>query len=343
MKTKAAVLYELNSPLRIAEIDIPLLKKGQVLIKMLASGICRSQLNEIKGLKGPDPHLPHLLGHEGAGIVEEIGEDVTKVNVGDYVVLSWIKGNGLNSSQAVFKQGNKSVNAGPIATFTEYGVVSENRLTKISKTIPDQIAALLGCAVLTGIGIIRHNLPVDSGESIIIFGVGGIGSSVILGALLHNLTPIIAVDINQRALDFACYLGATQTIIFNEQTIRKKVKSFVGEGVEYAVEASGSKQAMEKALEVVKPNGTVLIAGNISKNDKICLDPFELIKGKKIIGTWGGNSDPDIDIPFYEHSYSEGKLPLDKLITKRFTLDQINEALELMEQNQSVGRMIITF
>jgi len=336
MKTRAAVLYEINKPLMIEEVEIPKLKRGQVLVKILATGVCRAQYNETIGLKGPDKFLPHLLGHEASAVVEDIGEGVKKVKIGDYVVASWIKGKGIEAGATQYKLGKKIINAGSITTFSEYSVISENRLNKISKQVPNGIASILGCAVTTGIGILRHTLAAKPGKSLAIFGIGGIGSSIIVGAKLIGLNPIIAVDISKDKLEYAKKLGATQTLLFN--TARELLTN-----IDYAVEASGSKAAMEKAFEVINDNGTTVIAGNIRKGEKICIIPFDLIKGKRIIGTWGGETKPDEDIPYYATEYLSGRLNLNKLITQKLKLTQVNEGLKLMEENRVLGRMIIEF
>jgi len=343
VKTKAAVLYRLNTPLVIETLPIPPLTPGQVLVKMLASGICRSQLNEIKGFKGTDVFLPHLLGHEGSGIVYSVGSGVTKVKQGDYVVLTWIEGRGLSVQGAVYRLGNKTIGSGPITTFATHTIVSENRIVKIAKKIPAPVAALLGCAVTTGMGIVRHHLRARPNTSIIVFGIGGVGASSILGARFAGCKTIIAVDIRKEALTFSRTLGATHTILFHEATLMQAVKKFCPRGCDYAIEASGNKQAMEKAIEATKDAGQVVIAGNLRRGDKICLDPFVLIKGKRLEGTWGGETQPDVDIPFYAKAYRDGTLDLDKLIGRRFTLGEINTALTLLETNKHYGRMIIEF
>jgi len=334
MKTKAAVLYKLNSPLVIKEIEIPLLKKGQVLVKILASGICRSQLNEIKGLKGEDRYLPHLLGHEGAGVVEDIGPKVKKVKKGDYVVLSWIKGEGLEAPVPQYLTDEGIVNSGAVATFSEYSVVSENRLVKIPRSLPPHLAALLGCALPTGGGAVIHDFALSQRTSMAVFGVGGVGAGAILVAKMKNCGRIVAVDITQEKLAFARKLGATETIFFRDcQNLT----------VDFALEASGVKTVMEKAFESIKNTGILVIAGNLQKGEKISINPFELMLGKKIIGSWGGETKPDNDIPFYARAYLKGKLKLDKLITQKIKLEEINKAFEQMEMNKILGRIIIEF
>ena len=335
MKARAVVLYRINRPLEIIEIEIPKLKKGQVLVKILASGICRRQLNEVKGYYGEDKYLPHLLGHEGEGEVVETGEKVTKVKKGDYAVLTWIKGKGQEESFCQYRSKGTIINAGAITTFSDYAIISENRLVKINKRIPARVGAVLGCAIPTGIGMLRHNLKVKRGSSIAIFGVGGVGASAIIGARMLGCKNIIAIDIDKGKLDFAKYLGATTTINYLKDNFDFRV--------DYAVEAAGKKEAMETAFRVIKDKGTTVVAGNLKKGELICLDPFDLIRGKRIVGSWGGETKPDEDISYYGKQYLAGGLKIDKLITHKFKLKQINQALKMLEGGQVLGRMVIEF
>jgi S-(hydroxymethyl)glutathione dehydrogenase/alcohol dehydrogenase len=341
MKTKAAILFKLNAPLQVAEIEIPKLQKGQLLVKILASGICHSQLNEIAGLRGPDKYLPHLLGHEGSGIVKEVGAGVTKVRRGDRVVLSWITGKGLDVPSAQYLLNNRVINSGAITTFSEYAVVSENRVCKIAKNISPTSAALLGCAVATGGGIVLHDLNISKNSSLAVFGVGGVGSGVILTAAMKNCRKIIAIDISSKKLEYAKKLGATNSVIFNKDKITEEINAICPGGVDFAVEASGVGMVMEKAFEAIKNTGLAVIAGNLRKGEKISINPFDLILGKRIIGTWGGRAEMDEDIPYYAKAYLDGSLKLDKLITRKFKLEQINQAFALMEKQESLGRMIL--
>ena len=343
MKTKAAVLYEIGKPLVIEELQIPELQRGQVLVKVLCSGVCHSQLNEIKGFKGEDKYLPHTLGHEGSGIVEKIGPNVTKIREGDYVVLSWIKGPGLDAPSSHYKniKNGKRINSGAISTFNQFAIISENRLTKLSTKVPPDKAALLGCAVPTGAGILMNTLKVKEGDTIAIFGIGGIGSSAVLAADLMKSSKIIAVDIREHTLKLAEELGATHKINFRQDDVIASIKDITGGiGVDYAIEAAGVKEAMELAFNSITDSGTAVIAGNLKHNEKICIDPFDLIKGKKLLGTWGGETKPERDIPFYENMYLSGKLKLDKLITSKYRLEDINDAFADLE-NENVMRALI--
>jgi len=342
MKTKAAILYKNNSPLLITEIEIPRINPGQVLVKLHASGICRSQLNEIQGLRGSDPFLPHLLGHEGSGEVVSIGFGVTKVKRGDFVVLSWIKGTGQDIPNAEYRHNSQIINSGPIATFCEYAVVSENCITKISRKIPYDLAALLGCAIATGVVIVRHKLKLTENSTLVVFGVGGIGASVILGARMYRSKKIIAVDISEHALSFAKKNGVSDILLFTD-TVVTDIQSLCPGGVDFVVEASGNKIAMEKTVAVLKPHGLAVIAGNIGYTETIRINPFEFIKGKTITGTWGGETNPDLDFPFYTRKILAGNLPVSELITRRIKLQEINEAINDMAKHQMVGRAVIDF
>lgn len=341
MKTKCAILEQCNSPLKIKEVEIPILKEGQVLVKILFSGICHSQLNEIKGLNGEDKFLPHLLGHEGSGIVEEIGPLVTKVAKSDYVVLSWIKGNGLDCPSSRYFCDNKSINSGAISTFSQYAVISENRLVKILSSLPPQVAALLGCAIPTGAGMIKNQININSKHTVAIFGVGGIGLSALLYATSQGVSTIIAVDINQKKLLLAKELGASHIInAHTHNTLEEIQKITNGNGVDFALEATGVKGAMESAYASIKDQGNVILAGNLKKGETICIDPFGLIKGKKIVGSWGGNSNPEIDIPYYVQLCLQQKLRAEKLISRIYPLTEINQAFADLEAGEVIRALI---
>jgi S-(hydroxymethyl)glutathione dehydrogenase/alcohol dehydrogenase len=210
--TEAAVLYATNEPLRLVELDIPAPGKGQVLVDVHYSGICGSQLNEIRGARGPDRYLPHTLGHEGSGIVVETGEGVTKVRPGDHVVLTWLKAAGLDAPGPIYTAGGARINSGPISTFLRSAVVAENRVVKISSDVDLKRAALLGCAVPTGAGLVLHSAAVQTGQSVAIWGAGGIGLSAILAAAMVKANPLIAVDVVPGKLKNATTVGATHVI-----------------------------------------------------------------------------------------------------------------------------------
>jgi S-(hydroxymethyl)glutathione dehydrogenase/alcohol dehydrogenase len=344
MKTKAAILYEINKPLKIEDIEIPELKRGQVLVKIAYSGVCHSQLNEIRGLKGEDKYLPHVLGHEGAGTVEKVGSGVSKVKPGARVVLTWIKGSGLDVPSTIYQASNGGiVNSGAIATFMQYAVISENRLVAIPREMPLREASLLGCAIPTGAGIVMNTAKVQSGSSIAVFGVGGIGLSAILAADLMQATTIIAVDIFEHKLEQARQVGATHLINARQQDPLVTILEITqGRGLDYAIEAAGQRETMETAFQAVHDNGGLcVLAGNLPYGEPISINPFDLIKGKRLIGTWGGESQPDRDIPLYVDLYLAGKLRLEPLITREYKLEDINDAFAALERGE-VGRALVT-
>jgi S-(hydroxymethyl)glutathione dehydrogenase / alcohol dehydrogenase len=342
MKMKAAILYKQNEPLKIEEILVPELKEGQVLVNISASGLCHTQLNEITGKKGPDKYLPHTLGHEGAGIVEEIGPGVTKVKKGDHVVLSWIKGKGINAAPPVYMNGEKRINCGQLSTFNEYTVTAENRVTAIDKKMPLDIAALLGCAISTGMGSVINLAKLKKGNSIAVFGAGGIGLSAICAAEIFGASKIIAIDVQKVKLEKAKEFGATHLINARDVDVVAAIKEITdGVGVDFAIESAGRRETMEQAFQSVKNGGgKAIVVGNLPPGEKIAIDPFALICGKEIVGSWGGGTDPDRDTPMYVDLYLSGKLKLDKMLTHNFKLDQINQAFKVLESGEA-GRVLI--
>ena len=345
MRMKAAVLYVLNKPLILEEIEVPEPSFGQVRVEVKASGICRKQFQEMHGLHGPDPYLPHLLGHEGAGVVEAVGPGVKRVAVGDHVVLSWIKAEGLEPKPPVYKRGDQRINAGSVTTFNQYTVAAENRVTRIPKEIPFDKAALLGCAIPTGVGVVMNTAKVKPGSTVALFGAGGIGLNIIQGAVLSKASKIIAVDIYDHKLDKAKEFGATHLLNSRREDAVMRIKELTeGKGADYAFEASASREAMENAYASVRwGTGLAVLVGNLPHDDKkISIDPFPLYAGTRLIGTWGGETDPDRDFPRYVEWYLKGQLKLDELITHRFRLDEINAAFLALEKGE-VGRAIIEF
>ena len=309
IKTEAAVLYEQNKPLVIEKLEIPPLQQGQALVKILFTGICGTTINEMRGIKGPDKYLPHCIGHEASGIIEKTGPGVTKIKNGDYVVLSWIKGLGLDTPCCTYLKNNVKINSGAITTFNKFSVVSENRIVKIPNEIPPDVAALLGCAFPTGAGIIKNILKVKSTDKLAIFGTGGVGLSAIMFANTVGCSNIIAIDIYDKKLELAKEVGATDIINAKKDDVIGRIKELTNsQGVDYSVESSGDKTVMEMAFGAIRNGGTTVIAGNLKKDEKICIDPYGLINGKKILGTWGGETEPDNDIPFYSELYLNAKI-----------------------------------
>jgi len=325
MKTRAAILHTIGEPLEIVELEIPPLQEGQVLVQMAYSGICHSQLNEVRGLKGKDPFLPHTLGHEGSGIVVEVGKNVTKVRPGVPVVLSWLKGAGLDVPRCAYGWKGSTVNSGAISTFMNYAVISENRVIPLPSGMPLREAALLGCAIPTGAGVVRNEMQLKEGSSFALFGAGGVGLSALLAAKFAKAYPLIVVDVQEKKLKQAKELGATHVFHAKDAASEKILELTNGQGVDFAFESAGKKEAMENAFRSVKvSSGLCVLAGNLPQGEKIAIDPFDLIRGKRLIGTWGGKSHIDADVAYYSNLYLQQQFNFSSLISKEISLNEIN-------------------
>ena len=247
---KSAILTESNKPLVVADIDLQKkLEYGQVLVKVCYSGLCGAQINEIEAVKGPDKFLPHLLGHEGSGIVEKIGDGVTTVKTGDHVVLHWRKSSGIQSSTPKYTWNGKSINAGWVTTFNEKTVVSENRLTVIPKDFDMKTAALFGCSVISGFGAVNNDAQVKIGQSVLIFGIGGMGLNIAYAASLVSAYPIVGVDIHKEKIEMGKKFGLTHGIVANSSDLKKEICNIVGDkGPEITFETTGNARVMETSL-----------------------------------------------------------------------------------------------
>jgi S-(hydroxymethyl)glutathione dehydrogenase/alcohol dehydrogenase len=329
----AAVLRQLGQPLSIETLEIPPLRQGQVLVEIAFSGVCRSQLMEARGGRGADRWLPHLLGHEGAGTVLAVGENVTKVGPGDQVILTWIRSAGADAAGATFSNGHHQINAGPVTTFSTHTVSAENRIVRLPPGVPLDVAVLFGCALPTGAGMVMNELDPEPGSSLAVVGLGGIGLSAVMAARLTECSPIIAIDVSADKLSLAAAFGASHTINSSSQDPVNAVRDLTaGHGVDYCVEAGGATETIEQAFSMVrKHGGRCLFASHPPSGAKIQLDPHDLISGRRIAGSWGGCSKPDQDTPKLAAMYREGRLPLERLLTKRYRLDEVNQALDDLE------------
>lgn len=344
IRVTAAVLMEQNKPLSIfSNILIPTLKQGQVLVKILFAGLCHSQLMEIDGKRGEDKYLPHLLGHEGVGVVVEIGESVTKVAVNDEVVLGWIKGEGLEGGACQYQTSDGLIiNSGAVTTFSNYAVVSENRITKKPTHTPNELAVLYGCAIPTGLGMVLNAVPENFTGTVAFVGLGGIGLSALLSSKLRHFEKVIAIDVNPEKLQLARELGATHVINPLRDNTHDIIKNLTSnKGVDFCFESAGSAKTIELGFDIVRRGGgKCIFASHPAAHEKIALDPFELICGKQIFGTWGGDSIPDQDINNFDHYYQKKILPLEKLISKQYDLGNINQAI-LDLKNKKIARALI--
>jgi len=340
---KAAILVEQRKPLIVDEIKLPqALDIGQVLVRIHYSGICGSQLGEIDGSKGEDKFLPHLLGHEASGTVMEVGPGVKHVKPGNIVVLHWRKGLGIEGSPPRYLWRGATLNAGWITTFNEYAIVAENRVTAIPADSDLEVAALFGCAVTTGFGVVENNAMVRIGESVVVFGAGGVGLNIIQAAALVGAYPVIAVDLFDNRLDLSKEMGATHLINSKQQDAKAEIERILGrQGVDAFIDNTGQPSVIELGYYLTKPQGRVTLVGVPRKDNNIQLYSLPLHFGKGLAGSHGGEAIPNKDIPRYQNLYNAGRIKLRELLTERLPLDDINTAIENMRSGRTSGRCLI--
>ncbi|OUX78761.1 MAG: hypothetical protein CBC19_04085 [Oceanospirillales bacterium TMED59] len=341
----AAILTETKKPLQILDdLKIPELRSGQVLVKIHYAGLCHSQLMEAKGFRGEDHFLPHLLGHEAVGTVIKIGNKVKKVQAGDKVVLGWIKGQGLDEGGTIYESATLgNINSGPVTTFSNYSVVSENRVYKKPPFTGFKECILYGCALPTGAGIILNDINPKKNSDLVILGLGGVGLSALMAAKYKTPRSLIAIDVEETKLLLAKKLGATHVFSVNEPNLKKKIaKICFKEGADYVVEAAGKTSTIELGFSLLAPSsGELVFASHPQKGQKISIDPFELILGKKIRGSWGGSCNPDLDIPILDNLARDGALSLKELISREYNLSEINEAFRALEERTITRALIV--
>jgi len=340
---KAAILVEQRKPLVIDEVHLPReLEVGQVLVKVHFSGICGSQLGEIDGAKGEDKFLPHLLGHEASGVVEAIGAGVKHVQPGDAVVMHWRKGLGIEGAPPSYLWKERKLNAGWIATFNEYAIVAENRLTTIPSESNMEVAALFGCAVTTGFGVIENNAQVRIGQSVVIFGAGGVGLNIVQAANLVGAYPIIAVDVFDSRLTLAKGLGATHLINSKTQDAKVEIERIVGSAnLDHFIDNTGQPAIIEMGYQLTKSQGKITLVGVPRKGNTINIYSLPLHFGKHLSGSQGGEATPHEDIPRYQNLFNVGRIKLSELITEKVSLDSINDAIAHMRSGETSGRCLI--
>lgn len=335
---KAAILEKQNSPLVIADLCLPNLECGQVLVKVKVSSICGAQIGEMSGSAGPDKYLPHLLGHEGSGIVKNIGRGGSHMKRGDHVVMHWRKGVGIEAQHLPkYEWGDVYVGGGHVHTFSEYAIVSENRLTPINKDIPFDIAALMGCAVTTGLGLINNEAHLKIGQSIAVIGCGGVGLNIIQGAAMVGAGIIDAYDICEDKLDISKRFGATG--LYNTKNIE-----FIDHYKNYdvVVDCTGKTEMIDYGYGLTAPGGRMILVGQTSHDQDLRINNMrQHYCGKTLMDSQGGLTNPTIDIPLYLKLYKAGKLKLDEIITHRFSLNDINKAIGIIKSGQT-GKCIIT-
>jgi len=339
----AAVLVELRQPLVIDEVALPdTLGVGQVLVKIEYSGICGSQLGEIDGAKGEDKYLPHLLGHEGSGHVMAVGPGVRHVKDGDAVVLHWRKALGIEADPPAYRWRGKPLNAGWVTTFNQYAIVAENRVTPVASTTDLKTAALFGCAVTTGFGVVVNNAKLKIGESIVVYGAGGIGLNIVQAASMTSAYPIIAVDLHDSKLALAKRMGATHLINASATDAQAAIKSIMGPaGPDVFVDNTGLPSIIELGYAITKPQGRLILVGVPKSGQTSQFFTLPIHFGKRIVGSHGGEAIPQDDIPRYMRLFDAAKAPLGELITRVTSLEDINEAIADIRSGKIAGRCVV--
>ncbi len=333
---KAAVLTQLNAALEIRDVGLTTLEFGQVLVRLSLSGICGAQLAEIRGEKGNSGHLPHLLGHEGCGIVEHTGAGVTRVKAGGKVVMHWRKAAGIESPLPTYKLGGGYINSGRVTTFNEQAIVSENRLTPVPSDTPDELCALLGCSLSTALATIEDEARLRFGESILIIGVGGLGANLILAARLRQAGMIVATDVHEEKATLANKLGAQ---FFNGRMHWETARSL--RRFDVIVDTSGHPGAIANAIPLLADGGRFVMVGQPQS-------PVELVapshmfgaEGARIIATQGGGFQPHRDIPRYVAMHQAGLLNVDGIVTDSVGLEDINAGLDLVRAGKASRVMV---
>ena len=337
MKTLAAILTELHSPLEIDEVEIPPLDYGQVLVEFKTSRICGSQLGEIDGVKGPDRWLPHLLGHEGGGIIRETGPEVKTVKEGDHVVAHWRPGDGIQAACPQYKRGNQVVNSGNITTFNHYGILSENRVTAIPQDFDPEIASLLADTLTTGFGLIGRDAQARIGESLVIFGAGGIGLGAILGAKLAGLHPIVAVDLHPHKLDTALAHGATHTLDGANEEVEDQIRSIVGnQGADIVLDGTGNPSVIERCYRLTHSKGRTILYGVMPHNRSVNIHTLPLHFGRALKGSEGGGSQPHEDIPRLVRMIQDKRFDPLPMISHRGSLEDVNDLISKMRSGKVI-------
>ncbi|SDR91810.1 S-(hydroxymethyl)glutathione dehydrogenase / alcohol dehydrogenase [Halopseudomonas xinjiangensis] len=367
IKSRAAVAFEAGKPLEIVEVDVAPPKAGEVLVRIVATGVCHTDAFTLSG-DDPEGIFPAILGHEGGGVVEAIGEGVTSLQVGDHVIplytaecreCKFCKSGKTNLCQAVRATQGKglmpdgttrfSYQGKPIyhymgtSTFSEYTVLPEISLAKIPKEAPLEKVCLLGCGVTTGIGAVLNTAKVEEGSTVAIFGLGGIGLAAIIGAKMVNASRIIAIDINPSKFDIARELGATDFVNpkDHDKPIQEVIVEMTDGGVDYSFECVGNVQLMRAALECChKGWGESTIIGVAGAGQEISTRPFQLVTGRVWRGSAFGGVKGRTELPGYVEKSQTGEIPLDTFITHNMGLDEINKAFDLMHEGKSIRTVI---
>ena len=341
---KAVILEQLNSPLSVKEVELTDLKVGQVLVKVLTSGLCGAQLQEIRGHKGNAKFLPHLMGHEGCGIVEKVGLGVSTVKVGDKVVMHWRVGDGIESPFPNYVLEGNTISSGKVTTLSEYSIVSENRLTTVPKDTSNNLCALLGCGLTTALGVINNEVDLKFGESVMIIGCGGVGLNLIQGANLASAHPIIGVDITDNKRERVLNLKADVFINSKKQNISEILNNHLTNGkIDVIIDTTGIPSVIQEMSKYLSNNGRFVLVGQPRPNEDLIIPNGKNLfngRGQIFKASQGGKTNPTEDIPRFVKLHNAGKIDIDKIVSHEFTLDEINDAFDLLRTGDA-GRIMI--
>lgn len=373
MKMKAAILrttsaqrpFSVSKPLSIEEVELDAPKRGEVLIKVKAVGLCHSDLVAITGERAKP--MPIVIGHEAAGIVEEIGQDVQGFAVGDHVVPSYVASCGrcemcsvgrpalcepatIANANAVLKDGTTRLRQGStrihhhsgVAGFAEYSVIPEEALVKIDKSVPFEHAALFGCGVVTGVGSVINTAQAKPGQFIAVVGLGGVGLSAVLAALAIGSGKVLALDLSEEKLAFARELGVHHALNAGDADVQAQIAALTGGGVHIAIETAGSNRALQMAYDITRRGGTTVTAGMPGPEAEITLSHLKIAAEERSIkGSYMGSCVAKRDIPRYLNMFQNGSLPVDKLMSRLIGFDDLNAAMDRLADAKTVREVLI--
>lgn len=365
MRFKAAVLNDVGARLEIDELEMRPLQAGDVLVRIYASGLCHTDLEVIQGsLAYP---MPIVLGHEGAGVVEEVGAGVTNVRPGDHVILSWNphcghcfycerdlpilcepfrqhqpRGHLFDGTSRLHRDGEKVHHYSVTSTHAEYTIVPESGAIAVPKKIPFDRACIIGCGVMTGVGGVIRKAQVEPGSSVAVIGCGAVGLNSLQGARLAGAAKIIAVDIGEDKLERALEFGATHTVdAVNADAVSQVLDLTAGRGADYVLESAGNAQVFRTSVEMVRPGGSVVWLGKVNVDADVSFRWGSLMGEREMVRSSYGNARPVRDFPWLVEQYLAGNLMLDELITRRIRLDEINDGFDMLARGEGIRTVIM--